>query len=49
MYEHHALVLVNHGNARGEDIAELAQEIQAKVHRMFGISLEPEVIYTDPL
>lgn len=45
VYENHALVLVNHWEARGEDIVELAQEIQAKIHRMFGISLEPEVIY----
>lgn len=45
VYEHHALVLVNHWDAHGKDIAELAQAIQAKVKTMFGITLEPEVIY----
>jgi len=45
VYEHHALVLVNHWDAHGKDIAELAQAIQIKVKTMFGITLEPEVIY----
>ena len=45
VYEHHALILVNHGDAKGSDIAALAQAIQDKVQRMFGVALEPEVIY----
>ncbi len=40
----HALVLVNRGNATGEQILELAQAIQTDVMHTFGIHLEPEVI-----
>lgn len=43
VYDHQALVLVNHGKASGSDIWELAQEIQYAVKSMFGITLEPEV------
>lgn len=45
VYENHALVLVNHWDAHGKHIAELAQSIQLKIKNMFGIALEPEVIY----
>ncbi len=43
VHEQHALVLVNHGGASGEDIFLLAQEMSASVLSQFGIALEPEV------
>ena len=42
-YEKQALVLVNHGGARGEEIWELAQEIISSVENQYGIKLSPEV------
>ncbi len=38
----HALVLVNHGSARGSDIAALAHKVHTTVFEEFGIELEPE-------
>jgi len=43
VHEKQALVLVNYGNAQGEDILKLAQLIKDTIHRIFGISLETEV------
>ena len=43
VHEHHALVIVNHGGATGEDILLLAQDMSAAVLNEFGIALEPEV------
>lgn len=38
-----ALVLVNHGEASGQEILGLAREIQMDIYNKFGISLEMEV------
>jgi UDP-N-acetylmuramate dehydrogenase len=43
VHKNQALVLVNYGNASGNEILELAQRIQKKVEEEFGIFLEPEV------
>ncbi len=43
VYEKQALVLVNHGGARAQDVVDLAQAIMADVRKQFGIALEPEV------
>ena len=42
-YERQALVLVNYGNAKGEEILHLSEEIKGSVRKKFGISLEAEV------
>lgn len=39
----HVLALVNSGNAKASDIAELAKSARAQVKKVFGITLEPEV------
>lgn len=43
VHRNQALVLVNYGNARGEEILALARRIQGEVARKFGIQLVPEV------
>lgn len=45
VYAHQALVLVNHGNATGAQIVNLAQQIQQSVQTKFGVSITPEVYY----
>ncbi len=40
--ERHSLVLVNHGEATGQQIWHLAQEVARSVHDTFGVNLEPE-------
>lgn len=42
-YANHALVLVNHGNASGAEIWEVAQRIIDDVRNKFSVALEPEV------
>jgi UDP-N-acetylmuramate dehydrogenase len=42
-----ALVLVNYGGGKGQDIANLAYEIQASVLEKFGIKITPEVNFID--
>jgi len=44
VYEQHALILANYGNATGKDILHLADAIKQDVVRMFGISLDQEVV-----
>jgi len=44
VYERQALVLVNRGGARGEDVLRLARAIQASVRATFGVELEPEPV-----
>lgn len=44
VHHHHALVLVNHGNATGRQIFDLSEEIRQSVLTQFGIDLEREVI-----
>lgn len=43
VHEQHALILVNHGRATGDQILGLASNISEEVQKKFGISLEPEV------
>lgn len=40
----HALVLVNHGNATGQQLLALARRIQQSVFERFGVALEPEPV-----
>lgn len=42
-HEKQALVLVNYGGAKGEDIKKLSEQIQADVWNAYGIKLETEV------
>lgn len=43
VYDRHALVLVNYGNATGSQIRNLITMIQSKVQEKFGIEIVPEV------
>lgn len=43
VHKKQALVLVNHGRAKGAEILELAEKIQGTVANTFGIRLTPEV------
>lgn len=42
-YQNQALVLVNYGNATGEDVLAFAQKIQKEVLEKTGITIDPEV------
>ena len=43
VHKNQALVLVNYGNAKGEEIISLAKEIQQSIKDKFGIDIHPEV------
>ncbi len=43
VHQQQALVLVNHGNASGQQILDLALKIQEEVRKTYGISIYPEV------
>ena len=43
VHANQALVLVNYGSAKGEDINRLSEEIKLSVSEKFGIDLEKEV------
>lgn len=43
VYDHHALIIVNHGTENGQEILDFVQEIIREVRHRFGIGLEPEV------
>lgn len=38
----HALVLINHGRATGDQLLDVARRVAASVHERFGVTLEPE-------
>jgi UDP-N-acetylmuramate dehydrogenase len=42
VHDRHALVLVNHGQASGQAVWALAQDIQVSVFERFGVIIEPE-------
>jgi UDP-N-acetylmuramate dehydrogenase len=43
VHQQHALVLINYGDGTGQDIRQLAQDIQRSVKERFDIEIEPEV------
>lgn len=43
VHKNHALVLINRGNAKGQDLLELAAIIRQRVFERFSVLLEPEV------
>ncbi|MEE3243545.1 MAG: UDP-N-acetylmuramate dehydrogenase [Bacteroidota bacterium] len=43
VHKNQALVLVNYGDATGNEIWDLALRIQKEVHQQFGIEIQPEV------
>jgi UDP-N-acetylmuramate dehydrogenase len=43
IHDKQALVLVNHGDATGHDLLQLAKHVQNTVNDKFGVMLEPEV------
>jgi UDP-N-acetylmuramate dehydrogenase len=45
VHEQQALVLVNRGGARGDDILRLAEAIIADIWKHFAVMLEPEPVY----
>ncbi|MGB0515264.1 MAG: hypothetical protein ACPGJE_10535, partial [Wenzhouxiangellaceae bacterium] len=44
VFDRHALVLINRGRARGDDVLTLAREIRDSVLQRFGVRLQPEPV-----
>lgn len=44
VYDKQALVLVNHGNATGDELWQLAEQVQHSVYQRFAVRLEPEPV-----
>ena len=44
-YANQALVLVNHGGARGSDVRATSEAVRADVRARFGVDLEPEPVF----
>jgi len=44
VYDKHALILINYGNASGREIFDLSEKIRQSVNELFGVNLEPEVL-----
>ena len=44
VHKNQALILINAGNATGNDVVELSKIVQDKVFEKFGVKLEPEAI-----
>jgi len=44
VYENHSLIIINHKNATGQDIASLSKKIKKSVYDKFNITLEEEVL-----
>ena len=47
VHDKQALVLVNRGGAKGEEIVNLSQEIQRSVFEKFGVYISPEVNFIE--
>ena len=45
MYEKQALILVNYGNGKSQDICALVTAVQSDVSRQFGVDLRPEPVF----
>ena len=42
-YQHHALIIVNHGKATGIEILKCSEKIQKAVLKKFGVKIVPEI------
>ncbi|TVR97582.1 MAG: UDP-N-acetylmuramate dehydrogenase [Wenzhouxiangellaceae bacterium] len=49
VYQHHALVLVNHGQATAGQLVDLIEHIQGAVGDEYGVELEPEPMLIGPI
>ncbi|MBS1196722.1 MAG: murB [Proteobacteria bacterium] len=45
IYEKQALILVNYGNGKSQDICALVTAVQSDVRRQFGVDLRPEPVF----